>query len=95
MAGDPVAHLLGQVQARAVALQALHDAKRMLVMAEVTPEALFQAALEHLLADVPERRMAEIAPSPIASTRSSFNRSARATVREIVVTSSVWVRRVR
>src|SRR3954452_7904130 len=34
-------------------------------------------------------------PRPIASTRSSFRRSARATVREIWVTSSVWVRRVR
>ena len=34
-------------------------------------------------------------PSPIASTRSSLSRSARATTREIAVVSSVWVMRVR
>ena len=34
-------------------------------------------------------------PSAIASVRSSFSRSARATPREIPATSSVWVMRVR
>ena len=34
-------------------------------------------------------------PMPIASTRSSLSRSARPTVREICVASSVWVSRVR
>ena len=60
VARDPVAHLLGQVQPRAVALEVLDDPQRVLVVAEVAPEALFQAAVQHLLADVPERRMAEV-----------------------------------
>ena len=34
-------------------------------------------------------------PSAIASVRSSLSRSARATVREMPTTSSVWVSRVR
>ena len=33
-------------------------------MAEVPPEALFQAAVEHLLADVPERRVPEVVAEP-------------------------------
>ncbi len=33
-------------------------------MAEVAPEALFQAAVERLLADVPERRVAEVVAEP-------------------------------
>ena len=58
--GDPLAHLLGQVQTGPVALQALHDPQRVLVVAEVPPEALFQAPVEDLLADVPERWMPEV-----------------------------------
>ena len=57
---DPVAHLLGQVQPDAVALEVLHDPQRVLVVAEVPAEALFQAAVQHLLADVPERRVPEV-----------------------------------
>ena len=60
MPGNSVADLLGEVQARAVALEVLDDAQRVLVVAELPAEALFQAAVEHLLADVPERRVAEV-----------------------------------
>ena len=38
----------------------LDDPQRVLVVAKVAAEALFQAAVEHLLADVPERRVAEV-----------------------------------
>ena len=60
VARDPVAHLLGQVQPRAVALEMLDDPQRVLVVAKVASEARFQAAVEHLLADVPERRVPEV-----------------------------------
>ncbi len=58
--GDAVSHLLGQVQSRAVALELVDDAQRVLVVAKAPTEALTQAAVEHLLADVPERRMPEV-----------------------------------
>ena len=46
----------------AVPLQALHHPQRVLVVAEVPPEALFQAHVERLLADVAEGGMAEVVP---------------------------------
>ena len=74
----------------------LDHAQRVLVVAKARPEALFQAAVEHLLADVAERRVPEVVArgrSPPRGPRSGD--SALATVREIVVTSSVCVSRVR
>ena len=64
MAGDPVADLLGEVQPGAVALQGLDDPQRVLVVAEAHPEALPQAVVEHLLADVAEGRVTEVVPEP-------------------------------
>ena len=40
----------------------LDDAQRVLVVAEVAAEARFEAAVEDLLADVPERRVSEVVP---------------------------------
>ena len=95
MVCDAVAHLLGEVEARAVALQVLDHAQRVLVVAEAPAEALAQAGVEHLLADVPERRVPEVVAEADRLVRSSLSASARATVREILVTSSVCVSRVR
>ena len=64
VADDPVAHVLGQVQAPAVELEHVDDPQRVLVMAEAAVEALAQAVVEHVLADVPERRVAEIVAEP-------------------------------
>ena len=64
-------------------------------MVKVAAEALAQAAVEHVLADVPERRMAEVVAEPDRLGEVLVQRSARATVREIAVTSSVCVSRVR
>ena len=61
---DPVADRLGQVQARPVALERVDDPQRLLVVLEPRAEALAQAAVEHLLADVPERRVAEVVAEP-------------------------------
>ena len=60
VAQDPVAHLLGEVEPGAVALDPLDHAQRVVVVAEADPEALAQARVEHLLADVAERRVAEV-----------------------------------
>ena len=91
---DPVPDLLGQVEPPAVTRQHLDDPERVLVVPEPHP-VLPQRLIEHLLADVPEGRMPEVVPSPIASVRSSFSPSARATVREMKQASSVCVSRVR
>ena len=64
VAGDPVAHVLAQVQARAVELEHVDDAQRVLVVAEPAAEALAQAVVEHVLADVAERRVAEVVAQP-------------------------------
>jgi hypothetical protein len=58
--GDPLTYLLGQVQPGAVALQLLDHSQRVLVVTKAHPEVLFQAVVEHLLADVPERRVPEV-----------------------------------
>ena len=73
----------------------LDHPQRVLIVAKALPEALSQALVEHLLADMPERRVPEVVAEPDRLVRSSLRRSARATVREIVVTSSVCVSRVR
>ena len=44
----------------AVALEHVDDAQRVLVVAEAAAEALAQAGVEHGLADVAERRVAEV-----------------------------------
>ena len=58
MAQDALAHLLGEVQV----LDPLHHPERMLVVPEGPPPALADAGVEHLLADVTERRVAEVVP---------------------------------
>ena len=60
MADDAVADLLGQVETAAIAFEHVDDAQRLLPVVEVAAEALAQAAVEHVLADVAERRVAEI-----------------------------------
>ena len=59
---DPVPHLLGQVEAGAAPLEVLDQPQRVLVVAEAGAAALLQRVVEHLLADVAERRMAEVVP---------------------------------
>ena len=60
VAQDAVAHRLGQVQA----LEHVDHPQRVLVVAEAAPEALAPAAVEHVLADVPERRVPDVVPEP-------------------------------
>ena len=66
MPHDALADLRRQVQPRAVALQMLHDAQGVLVVAEVKAlaEALAQARVEHLLADVRKRWVTEVVAQP-------------------------------
>ena len=64
VADDPVAHRLGQVEAVPVALERVDDPQRLLVVAKAAPEALLQAAVERVLADVAERRVAEVVAEP-------------------------------
>jgi hypothetical protein len=61
---DPVADLGGQVEPAALALEHVDDPERVLVVAEVPPEALLQSVVERLLTRVPERRVAEVVPEP-------------------------------
>ena len=86
---DAVAHLPGQVQ-RA------RRCERLLVVAE--PRARSAPAAPRRARSspaCPNGGWPMSCPRPIASTRSSFSRSARATPREIAVVSSVCVMRVR
>ena len=64
MAEDAVAHRLAEVEARAVALQPLDDAQRVLVVLEAAAEALAAGRRRDRLADVAERRVAEVVPHP-------------------------------
>ena len=57
---DAVARLQRQVQPAPVALQAVDDAQRVLVVAEALAGAGLQRRAQGLLAGVPERRVAEI-----------------------------------
>ena len=60
VAQDAVAHRRGQVEP----LDHVDDAQRVLVVAEAAAEARAPGAVEHVLADVPERRVAEVVPEP-------------------------------
>ena len=60
VAQDPVAHRLGEVEP----LEPVHHPQRVLVVAEAAAEALARAAIEHVLADVAERRVAEVVAEP-------------------------------
>ena len=64
-------------------------------MAEAAAEALLQRLVERLSPVWPNGVWPVSWPSPIASVRSSFSLSARATPRAIAVVSSVCVIRVR
>ncbi len=64
VAEDPVADRPREVEAGAVALQPLDDPQRVLVVLEAPPEAPLQASVDHVLADVAERRVAEVVPEP-------------------------------
>ena len=57
---DPVARLQREVQAAPVALQAVDDAQRVLVVVEAPAGAGLQRGAQGLLAGVPERRVAEV-----------------------------------
>src|SRR5213079_1637426 len=57
---DAVAHLPGQVEAAALALEMLDRAQRVLVMAEAAGAALAEQLVEGLLARVAEGRVAEV-----------------------------------
>ena len=61
---DAVAHLLGQVEAAAVALQHLDHPQRVLVVLEAAAAALAQGRVERLLAGVAEGRVAEVVAEP-------------------------------
>ncbi len=64
VAEDPVAHRRGQIQPAPVALEHLDDPQRVHVVPELPAEPLSQAIIERLLADVTERRVAEIMAEP-------------------------------
>ena len=55
-----VAHVVAEVQPRAVSLEHVDHAQRVLEVAEAAAVALAQAAVENRLADVAERRVAEV-----------------------------------
>ena len=61
---DAVAHLLGQVQALAVALQHVDHPQRVDVVLEAVPAALAQRRVERVLAGVAEGRVAEVVAEP-------------------------------
>ena len=61
---DAVAHLLGQVQAAAVALEHLDHPQRVDVVLEAAAAALVQRRVERLLAGVAEGRVAEVVAEP-------------------------------
>jgi hypothetical protein len=68
VAGDPVPHAQAQVQAGGAGdvaalgrrLEDVDDAQRVLVVPEAAAEARVEAGVEDRLADVPERRVAEV-----------------------------------
>ena len=64
MGDDPVADRLGQVQAAPVALERVDDPQRLLMVAEGGAEALAQAAVQGVLADVAEGWVAEVVAEP-------------------------------
>ena len=91
VAQDAVAHRLGQVER----LEDVDHAQRVLVVAEAAAEALAAGAIEHVLADVPERRVPDVVAEP-DRLRQVLVEPERAGDRPAdPVTSSVWVSRVR
>src|SRR5215217_3005215 len=58
MPGDPVAHLPGQIQPRAIGLEYVDDAQALLVMIEAAGDQI----VEDALACMPERRMSKVVP---------------------------------
>ena len=64
VADDAVADRLGEVEPAPVALERVDDAQRVLVVAKAGAEALAQAAVQGVLADVAERRVAEVVAEP-------------------------------
>ena len=75
---DPVAHLPGQVQPAAVALEQLDDAQRVLVVAEAAGRRARAALVERLLAGVAERRVAEVVAERRSPRRDPRSAAARA-----------------
>ena len=71
------------------------DAERLLVVQEVTAEALAKRLVERLFACVAERRVAGVVPEPDRLDEVFVEPQGRATTREIAVVSSVCVMRVR
>ena len=61
---DPVADLLGQVQPSPVALEHVDHPQRVEVVLETPRRRARAAPVERLLADVAERRVAEVVPEP-------------------------------
>jgi hypothetical protein len=61
---DPVANLLSQVQAPAVALEDVDDAERVLVMPETAAEVTAELFVERILAGVAEGRVPEVVAEP-------------------------------
>ena len=59
---DPVANRLGQVEPVAVALELVDDAQRVPVVLKAVGTVVAQRLVERLLADVAERRVAEVVP---------------------------------
>jgi hypothetical protein len=57
---NPVANRLGEVEPPPVALQHVHQPQRLAVVAKAPPRMLAKRRVKRLLADVPERRMAQI-----------------------------------
>ena len=61
---DPVADLLGQVQSLALALELVDDPSEWRLCLNPSRPALAHRPVERLLADVAERRVAEVVPEP-------------------------------
>ena len=61
---DAVAHLLGQVEAVALALEHVDDPQRVLVVRKPPSQPSLQRRVERLLAGVAEGRMAEVVAEP-------------------------------
>src|SRR5699024_12602706 len=88
---DAVAHLPGQVEAPAVFFQPVHHPQALFIVLE----AAGAQGVQRPLPCVAERGVARSWARATASVRSSLRRRARAMVRAIWDTSSVWVNRVR
>ena len=95
MAQDAVAHLLGEVQALPIALQALDRPQRMVVVAKAQAVTVAEPLVQHRLADVPERRVTQVVAQADRLGEVLVEAQRPATLRAIPHASSVWVSRVR